>query len=210
MVKKASTPLGEDLHPAIIYREDIEDIYGILSDLSKDVMIKADGYIFDNLDELFSHSKLEINELEMWILEPSITIRFEPWGIFIFSGDNTSVHVGAYVKIKSIVEKRRNLVYSILNNHFLKKSLSSGVVIFLLSYLITKSQMYFTILIGLTLIRIIMYYYSHSLAPKRYSQIILAYQKDKELSFFKRRKDELILAIIGILASAIIAYIFQS
>lgn len=210
MAKKARKSIGEHFSPTIIYREDIEDIYDTLSESSKDVIIEADGHSFDNLDELLLHNKDIINELKMRIYNPYVSIDFEKQRIWLYIDNNTNEQFGAYEKIKYVVKKRRNWVHWIFSKFDFGLSLILTAMIVAVLYKYTQNLLLLGATVLLNIVAIFWILYWFLIISKKYTQIVLAYQKDKELSFFKRNKDELILLAIGILASAIIAYIFKN
>ena len=97
-MQKLAKSLGENFPPTKIYREDIEEIYNCLREVSDEIEIEADGFKFEDLDELFSYKKIEINSLCLRIYEPNVSISFDPNYIFLDSNDNTSIQVGLHEK----------------------------------------------------------------------------------------------------------------
>lgn len=195
MAKRASKSIGEHLPPAILYREDVEEIYRILSALSQDVCIKADGYIFDNFDELFSHSKNIINELEMKIYNPYVSINLREKEMWLYIDNDTNEQVGAFEKIKSVVIKRRNWRHQILSNFVIALAFSLSSLIFPYLVIITKEVYYAMTGILFGIIGASMGVYSLFIGSKKYSQIVLAYNKDIKLNFLKRNQDAIVVAL---------------
>jgi len=199
---KASKPINEQLPPAILYREDIEEIYGILDDLADNVSIDADGHIFENIDELFSHKRIIINDLHMGTSFPyfSTDITFRPNDITFLAEDDANEQVGAYHKIKSIVEKRRNWSHWILNKPYLKAVLIISIFPLIALYSLTKTFFYLKAALFIIIVAFILAIYSLFIGSKKYSQIVLAYKKDKPLSFFKQYQDSIVIPfIIGLI-----------
>lgn len=209
-MQRVKKSLGEHLPPVKIYREDIEEIFAILKDESDEFSLKADGYIFESLDELFTYKKDQINSLEMQIRNPYTSIHFSPNQIWLYADDNSSLQIGLYEQIKQIVTKRKNWPFILVTSPYLIGlwgGLGLQPIIF---YNKTDDFSYYLAASAIIYLTTILWWrYNSKIKYKQHSQVILSYKKDKNISFIKRNKDNLIIATLGIIGSGILSYLIK-
>lgn len=196
--------------PNKIYREDIEEIYNILFEVSNKIIIEADGYAFENLEELFSYKKVEINNLHLKISNPYIDIDFRPNETRFYSSDDTNVQVGLYEKIKHIIKRRKNWTFLLFTNFFLIGGLF-GLGIFPI-YLYLKKNEWQYLVVGLLVITVhfIWSHYASISTFEKHSQVILSYKKDNKEPFLKRNKDGIIITFAFTVFSLIVSYMLMN
>lgn len=208
-MQKVKQDVGEHLPPLKIYREDIEDIYAILNEVSNKIIIEADGFTFESIDELFTYKKIQINSLKMSLIDPYVSIDFEPNKIWLYSSDNTSMQVGLYAKIKSIVIKRKNWAFRLITNPTLI-GLWGGITIQPFIFYIKTNELQYSIASILGFVTALFWWlYASKIMFKKHSQIFLVYKKNTDLPFLKRNKDSLIITLIAIVVSGFISYLLK-
>ncbi len=211
-MKKLEKSLGEHLPPVKIYREDIEDIYNVFKEVSSEIEIKADGFMFENLDELFSHPRDKIKSLNLLIRNPYVSIDFKPSEIFLFSMDDTSVQVGLYEKIKSIVKKRRNWAFSLITSYLswfiAGVSITEAAVYLKRNGLQYLTEWAFIFRAFILMICLAWLFYGFKIEFKKHSQIFLRYKKS-ETSFLKRNTDTIIISTIFLIMSTVVAFLLK-
>jgi hypothetical protein len=208
-MQKVRQSLGEHLPPVKIYKEEVEDIYTILNEVSNEVSIEADGFIFENINELFTHKKSRINSLKMSITKPSFLIEFEPRRIWIFASDNTSVQVGLYEQIKSIVKKHKNWSFWLITNPVIAGLWTGFGSYPLILFFKTHETEYLIASFLIYSIAVFWWLYEDKIRSKRYSQILLIAREKDKTSFVKRNIDSIIIALITVIASGIVSYILK-
>jgi hypothetical protein len=209
-MKKLKKGFLEYFQPAKVYIEDIEKIYTLFLEVSNEIIIEADGYSFENLNELFSYQKVEINRLLLKISNPYISIDFEPSKISFYSDDDTSVQIGLYEKVKTIIKKRKNWTFSLSTNSFLLGSLI-GTSVYPI-YLYHKNNEWQYLVGGLLVITVdlVWSYYASIIRYEKYSKLILSYKKENKEPFLKRNKDSIIIAFAFMVFGSIISYMLMN
>jgi len=206
-MKKLSKSLWLDLPPTKIYFEDLEEIIDILKEVSDKIEIKTKDYEVDTIEELKEFYQGEINYLKLLVIKPYILIEiFTDNSVIYIDKDSLSTR-GMLEKIKQIFRRDR---YKLLwfADESIGKTLSSLSLIVLLYFFLFNRHYSFIIVIGVfTVFEIIQYIY----ALKIKNRIFLTKKTDKK-SFWKRKKDDIILslisAILGAAVGAIITFIF--
>lgn len=201
-MKELPKYLGEHLPPVKLFREDLEELYSLFKKTSDKVEIKGDGFEFNDIDDLFTYPKVEINELEFCIRSPYVCIHFKPDNIWLYSSDNTNLQYGLFAKIKTLLKKRRNLLFILISGYpglFIGGILLNVGINFLpihslpLNMNDTQSLLrgFFFILLG-----IFWAIYSFRNMFKKHSQIYLVYKNSSNVSIFARYKDYIFTIVV--------------
>jgi hypothetical protein len=195
-MKKIKEPFKLNFPPVKIYRGDIEAIHDYMKVISGDIKIEAEGYEFDNLDDLFKFNKVELHSLHLFIIDPSFSIQLEPDKITLESNDNADSILSIVDKIKTVLYNRKNWAFWIMTS-----KLTESLLMFL-PILSFYGMLLFNVLIGLLFIisSFIALYYVRRTRIKNYSQIILVPDTSNKISFLSRKKDDI---IVGVAISAL-------
>lgn len=200
---KLKKPLSERLPPLILYMEDVEAIYEILARLNPTVMISTADYAFDNLGELREAGLDRTNYLSIYISNPDISLKLEPFFAALQSDDNTAASREAVESIKSVLLSR---------TQYLARFLQSGPIAgafaaFSFWQLIpgfSKADVG-KIMIGLIML-VVGLIWSWWAIARSHSVYPTVYLSDRKAPrhFFARRQNEIILAAVSAVVGAII------
>ena len=203
LMKKLEESLSESLPPVKFFREDLEELYGLFKEVSEKVEIKGDGYEFDDLDDLFSYRKAEINKLEFKIRSPYVSIRFSSISVWLYSDDNTNLQYGLYEKIKKFVKKRTNMPFLLVSGYagLIIGGILANIGVYILPYHLSSfnpndSQ---SLIKGFLLIFLgfVWFVYSYRNTFYKHSQIYLIYKNNNTASLFSRYKDYIFTIVVS-------------
>jgi hypothetical protein len=113
---KLKKSLSERLPPLVLQFEDVEKIYHILAEIKPDVRISTADYAFDNLDELKQAGIEKTHYLTMYITDPNVTLKLEPYSAALNSDDHSETPKDAIEKIKKILLNRTQYVSRFLQS----------------------------------------------------------------------------------------------
>ena len=187
------------------YRDDFERIINILLEVSAQVEIFDDDYVYESLDELISQKGLKPKKVFISSSSPYVSIRLEPSSIWIYSRETDKESLYAYDRIREVLRKRRSILSRVIN---------PGVAIFVSSVL-----WLFVIFIPADLY--------NAWFPNKWSRVLLVILAlgipalslflrtgglssftlipfHEQNSFFSRQKDDLIKIAIGAIIGALL------
>lgn len=208
-MQKLRKYLGKYLPPAKIYREDIEEICRYFTEISDKITIEADGFLFENLDELFSYQKNELNNLHLCIYNPYVNIIFKPNEIWLYANDDTSVQLGLFEKIKSVVKRQKNWAFWLTTNYFsfaivgVVTGIGIAIILFSPDVNVTSNLIKGSLIIVSCLL---WGFYVSKIRFRKYSQIILSYKKSCAVSFFERNRDNIAITIVVTVLGIIVSH----
>lgn len=195
-MKRIGKAQNQKLKPVYLFKDDISDLLEIFYRGCKKVEIEAAGYQLENLQELEKLSNETINELRIVGHAPLISLHFGPSSVYLFIDEDTHHQLGLFEEIKSFVNsKRRKLSW------LTQSSLGPGLLVGLAFKFIplNKNELttYSVLLVSSMFILAIFWgWWSFHSYFKKYS-IIYTKRTRKDGSFFQRKKDELVLAVIS-------------
>jgi len=187
------------------YRDDFVQIINILSEISDQVEISDDDYVYESLDELISQKGLKPKKVFISSSSPYVSILLGHRFIWIYSRETDKESLYAYDRIREVLRKRRSILSRVIN---------PGVAIFFSSVLWlffilipadlhkiiapndwTKAS-FFILLLGIPALSLFLRtggFSSFTLIPFH-----------EQNSFFSRQKDDLIKIAIGAIIGALL------
>ena len=196
-----------DLKPLVLYFEDIAKICEILSEISSEIEIETEDYKLNNIEEITELSEKIIYSLNISTSNPYVSVDFRPSSASIYISEDNATQRGILDKIKQYLEsKQRKLAWLANNSGLAGATLGSSSWFFLFG--IPKNDKYlvsYGILVAL--LGAFWSFYGHR-NQFRYFSIIFTNSKNDVSSFFTRKKDDIMVAIISAGIGALITYLF--
>lgn len=205
-MEKIIKSYSEDFKPVTLFLDDLEDIVGIFKEVSNKVEIIADEYKLDDSDEFSKLRKEMVDSLIIRSLEPWISLSIEYVDSNIYLDQDTALSRGILEKVKEILKRRRRRFSWLSRDNLVGVFFSLfSLVLFFLIYkgISQKSFLYillgiFDLLFGSLFIRF---------CVKLGRNIIYLKRHAESKSFWKRRKDEIIIAVISAIVGAVVTII---
>jgi hypothetical protein len=201
-VKRKHLSLTRKLGPIVIYSDDLRAIAEIITEASKSVSIslksKSDEYEFDSVAELEKLGDLEETVFHNAEISSRgdiyITVSLNPFQARIYLSEDNTYGRGLLEKIQEILQPKNKYIFFF----FLTPIFSWPLFLFGIS-LYVKSKWISIIII---LVALGWFAVGYKVSFKQYCTIYT--KKRQEMpSFFKRKKDDLILAAISGIIGAI-------
>jgi len=203
-MRRITKPIRKRLLPAKLYLNDLEHIYDILRKNTKRVDIYTSDYKVEDVKQL---TELEIEEEHRLVFDcPEIDISIEllPNGIELFSGSDSVNNSGILVKIEEVIKKRRVPFGGFLVSIW---PYIITVCLIIISIVIYGSNDYFIwFFLAFAVIIIIAYIFMARFNSNSFSTVKLISKKE-ESSFWKRNKDQILVAIIAAIISSFLTSI---
>jgi len=193
--------------PVLLYLEDLLEVTKIIqSSNPKSLIINSDRWSIDNFTELESIKCKPLNDLTIESYCPSVTLRLHSSYAEVYISENNPVSRGIAEKIAELLRMRRQPLWW-LTSGFVASALSGGAIGSITWVLIVPKQfrLIFCILMA-TLWCIFETASRHRL--KRYSIIIFKRRPD-QTNFFSRKKDEILLLIIGAVVGGLVTWLLN-
>ena len=195
-----------DLPPLTLYLDDVYEISSILLQLSNQVTMRTDEFALDDIKELENIGGDQIHELLIVSRTPDFSIRLMPRDATISTSDDSISGVGAYEKIRRILQSRKRK-YALANSTL--TGITWGALIGLL-----LSALLMSLLLGWAT------WESVALAAMASSVIIWLWKslwgsyctivlslRNRHASFWKRNQDNLKLALISAIAGGLVTVV---
>lgn len=211
-MKKIIQNYSVSLKPIELTFSDIEKICNIFSEENILYRLKTETIEFENFQELQNHSEDIISNLEIYSSEPYISIELKkhtPARLYI--AEDRPLSRGILEKIKGILSAKQIKAYTVVS--VFEKTLR---MLFYISLLVLFSLFIFNIFKLKTLLAmfllitsfyVVLGFFSASYTTYIESCYSKIYLHKKKESFWKRKKDEIIIVIISALVSGIISFI---
>lgn len=193
-----------------LYRDDFEQIVNILSEISDQVYISDDDYVYESLDELISQKGLKPKKVFISSSSPSVSIRLEPNSIWLHCSDSDKDSLYAYDRIREVLRKRRSILSRIINPVV-------GIAVYsflMLLFMFIPGDLIYAWVpnkwsrLSLVILSIGIPILSFFLKGGAFSSFALI-RFHEQTSFFTRQKDDLIKiaigAIIGVLLTLLVS-----
>jgi len=201
-MKKIKKFLRIDFGLTKLFFDDLEEIINILKEASEKIDINTEDFQIESMEEFGELDKEDLNILRVETFNPWIVLDIQPRESYIYAGEDTLITRGVLDKIKSIFRRRR-YKFSWLASEFISKISSPLIILLLFDYLILDKKAIFMILVIIfSSLSIVNTIFIFSLK----NRITLAKKSDKK-SFWRRKKDDIILAIISALIGSVIGAI---
>gem|GEM_PF-3165748 len=196
-MEKLHKPIVEKLAPVKLFYEDILEIYNILNEDNKNnIAIEADVYKIESIEEILQIEKTSFRNLCMHKSEPYISLRITQKWISLDTYSHSALARGYCENIKSSLNSKRSLFQSLIN---------SNIAMFF--YFITSIVWF-----KLDEPKIFIFVFVSAICWGIYSDlfggsILVPKHKKSSPNFFKRNKDQIILAIISALFGVVGSYL---
>jgi len=221
-MKKKEVRISERLYPVILYLDDIKKIVDIMEKDFDRIKISTEEYEFESFEEFYNEYQSQntetLKKMTIWGYEKDTTHRFfDPFHISIddyclninIQKDN-SLHKGISENIKKVLKEKKRLfswefeypkTFYIISNIFFWTSL---IVISSLTIISPGYKLWLACLI--TILYLLVFVRDNKIENNEYCLIYLK-EKNKLPSFWKRKKDDIILVLISSIGGAVIGSI---
>jgi hypothetical protein len=206
-MKKILTSFDKTIDCINVYRDDIEQIYEILSHVSPNPQIEVNDYIIEDISEIEKLSKVEIPRY-IKIKVPEIEVRINKSNAWVYSSSHEDSVEGYLFRIVQILENRKKKVVPLIDKWSMIIAFFSSMVG--LGLLRLNSANTTINLLGVILMAIALFSFFTGItifiSKATDTKISLMYKKDQP-NFFQRNKDDLIIGftmlVLGILIGKI-------
>ncbi|MGA2504299.1 MAG: hypothetical protein ABSG01_09440 [Anaerolineales bacterium] len=207
-MEKLLKDVSASFEPSVLYLDDIEHIIEIFKEASDKVNISTADYAIEDLNQLSKLKYESLNELNISIDNPHLSLHLKPDYLMLFTSKNDLLSIGLFEKIKAFLLKKRRPFIWLINNFVLWSIFS-----FIGLYSFTGSlQNHYWIGATLSSILIIILgfwiWYYFRVQFKIHSVIILK-NRIQAPSFWKRNSDKIWLIIMSALAGGIITFLIE-
>lgn len=201
-MKKATGQIIKDFKYVRLFKDDLKEISEILKSCFKRIVIYIDDYELDDISEIDNIKKEAVNRLNIrtgydsmgfdmpiWIVALSNSIK-----LTVSNGDDLKLR-GVASKIEEILDKRIDRKLKYLTSFF--------------HYLVLFVYIYYLFKLGFSLMMLVapMSFIFLLIVDLFFLQrpVIYLFDSNSKVSFFKRKKDEISLLILG----TIIGYVLN-
>lgn len=196
--------LGAHLKPVTLYYDDIEQIVALFKQINNEVRIESSGYLLSDISELIKLNKNELNDLEISISSPHVSLDLNPDGIWLYAAKDDPIEVGLFEQLKQFLQANKRPL-TIITQSSVLAGLTSGL---LFGYYLQKNQqktLYDTMLgLSIFILSVIWSWWSIFGADKRHTIIYPLLNRNMQSSFFMRNKEPLLISGISAFIGAII------
>jgi hypothetical protein len=195
-MKKLRRTVTRRLSPVLLYREDIEQIFTILRELSPDLEVATDDCAFDNADEWLEVKRDYLPRLEIKTRPRLVTVDLHPHWVQINAIEDTIQCMGALTKIEQLLRSRGRAAKTLA---VVDKALIPFTVLFTLATahaVLTKSWFTAFFLSLAAVVWITLWVWGVYLHNGHAVTIIPKYRVDAP-SFWRRNSDKIWIAAIG-------------
>ncbi len=199
---KKSGKRFEDFPPSQLYIEDLKEIIGVFENNCEKVEIRTDDYdnvLSSEIDSLVdSLQSKRFDNIYIKAYRPYVTLDLKSYGISAYISEDDLIHHGIIAKVREIVEKRKKKYFSTIPNilSFLP-IVGFFVTLCLREWLFSGAFLMLSFLMVGPIVKYQM----------AYKVIVLTSSKTQKESFFVRRKDELLVALVSALIGALITFL---
>ena len=200
-MKKINHSLRRSVTPVKIYFYDVTNIIDLLNEVEpRTLEISTKDHIL-SLEELKKLEKDEINYLQITCHDPHICLEFNSSSIIndvnIFVGEESTLVIGLANRIIDILKKRRKFITRFQNQTYAWGLMALYIFVMIVSGVVLEKNNFLNVLFGayaFVLFVLIQILYA---LPSIQKNIIVLDVKNNRPSFYKRKKDEILLVIIS-------------
>jgi hypothetical protein len=195
-MKRAKKTLGKHLPPVLFYKDDLILLTEALSHNGGEINIKTDEYEYDDIEELFANEADSLTGLSMSRRRPYVSVDFDNrLGLWLYADDDLMAK-GIFADALSILEPRARLFHVVL-----KRILQIGA---------WGGALGGGILIGAGhfkegMILFLMPFVDLLFSLSKHRSIVNRQFRAHKKSFWQRNSDQIVVALIGAFAGAVIA-----
>ena len=197
-MKRLDQPISAEYLPIRLYRNDLENMERIFGDSSQELEITAEGFQFESIDELATHfTQGRISNLTLEGKASHITIELTAQSSSLYVGSSTNATVGLFYHLDEILKGARRTCWPLYSLRFVWVLNILNLAAILLLYKISNAAA--NIIFASSLAWVVWAAYINL---RRHSTIWLC--RRGMVSFWVRKKDDLILAIVSAFFGAIL------
>jgi len=188
-MRKISQHTTKEYQPMVLYLDDLQKIVDVFGDHGIKYCLNSEKFSYDNLQEIVENEQ-KIKSLAIKSTDPYVSIEFNSHSASVRVINDDLISTGIFHKIDSIVKKRVRFLFS---------KLVIGILY----------TVFYSLSLACTLLRVgnyisdlflvmgtsIFIFGGHTNLNKRV--IIHSFKSDNKSNFFKRKRDELTLLLIG-------------
>ncbi len=195
-MKKIDQSISKNYLPLRLDLDDLHAIEEVLKEATKEYQIDCGDFQFDSVDELAGKLKdATLRELEIKSLSPYLRIELTKLFASVYVGSNEIDSAGLFHKVDSILRKARIPLFFLYSYYSVW---SLNIFIILLEFIHRSpvlDWLFWGMLLGVLRVGYV--------RLTRHSSVIVASTRLAG-SFFRRKKDDLLLAVISGLVGALL------
>lgn len=201
-MKKSGSKSFEDFPSTLLYLDDLKDILSVLSANCEEVRLRTGDYddvAPEELDELVSNIKLErFQNIHIQTNKPYISIDLQSYVIRVYISEDNVIQRGVISKIREIVKRNeRRYFEKALTVIGMLPLVALGILVIMKEYAFSAVMFFLSLMM---IFPITKYKMNHKV-------IILTKNKENRIPFLKRKKDELLVALVSASVGALISFI---
>jgi len=192
---------SEHLKNVVLYLDDLERIVEVFKEVTDKVDITLDSYALDNLSEIETLDEEFFNSVSIYGIDRSLVLSIDKSKVYLAEYEGSLETRGFFEKVKKILNERRRKFSWLFHSFWI-----IPILVFLSIFLIIFSNQHNNILLKIIGILIIIFViiWPGQLIGVFYRNKIYTSRKSELSSFWKRKKDDIILAIISALIGGVI------
>lgn len=205
-MEKLKKNISKEYLPVKIYIDDLEKVVAVLDDNSIKYSIETDFYKYDSLAELVNSSTdRNTKNLKIQTANPYMTIEFHKMWAKVYVSVDDMLTTGLFHKIDEIINQSRRLIPFFYSYYFVWLV---NILLPIESALINRDGKLFPEYFDTTLYILWILWLARATYIRlvKHSSIQLI-KKEHVSSFFQRKRDDLILALLSALVGAILGVI---
>jgi hypothetical protein len=197
-MRELDKPISKEYLPLTLFRDDLESIERVLKQSTEAVEIEAGGFQFDSIDELITKlSDRRVREMEIRASRPYIRIELAPMWAKLYVGSSANASAGPFYRLDQVLRRARRRLWPLYSFYFVW--IVNGALWVSIPLRPKVSRAATIVFTATSLAWVVWTVY---VRLRRHSTIILIPRGSA--SFWVRKKDELLLAVVSALLGAIL------
>jgi hypothetical protein len=200
---------SEHLSPVLLYRDDIERIIELLSEISPRIELSNHDHKFNDVKEWAEVKKAYHTDIQMGARGPYISLDMNERSVFLYIAEDTAQSRGVFEKIKRLLADRKPPGHRLLNPWM--PAIAFSVCLWALLFLASSITRWAilgaisTLLVG----AIGWWVLAWRFRFKKYSVIIPKYRIEAP-NFWNRNSDKIVVAIIAAVLGSLLTLLINS
>lgn len=201
-MKKSGSKSFEDFPSTTLYLDDLKEILSVLSANCEEVKLRTGDYDDvkpEELDELASSLKSErFQDIYIQAHHPNISIDLRSFGIRAYISEDDVIQRGVISKIREVVaRKERRYFGKVLNVIGILPPAACAISFVMGEYAFSAAMLLLSFLMIFPTVK---YQMAHKV-------IVMPENQETRTPFLKRKKDELLVALVAAFVGAIISFV---
>lgn len=199
-MRKIKSHLGEHLKPVKLYKEDIVEIYRILSKLEQEINVQVNEYELEGIHELDEVPDEKVSTLSFSSSgENYVSLKFDKSSLWIYANDNSPAQRGVYQELKDFLVGKKDYLSIILHMHLFSGAYTGFSFWFLIDALKKGENELLNWGVGLFILLTgsLWGIYGVRKSLNRFSRIFI-HPRPCEKNFFIRNSDSLLIMLITV------------